>query len=436
MSRLFISHSSENNFETIAIQQWLAEQGWNEIFLDLDAKQGITVGEKWERKIHKAINSCNAILFCVSHDWIKSEWCRKEYELAIKLNKNIVIVLIDGIKRELIPLELKETLQLIDLKSGNDHVGRLIILENKSAEKYVYFSKSGLARLKDGLVKAELHPEYFKWPPEDELNRSPYRGLSALSDIDAGIFFGREGSTADLLKKIKLLRDESKPNFMVILGASGAGKSSFLRAGIIPRLIRDEANFTVIPIVRPEQAAMWGEHGLLQSMINIYEKYNLDLKWTKLKDPLEFNMDEIIERINLLINSSSSNLFNSNEKPTLVIPIDQGEELFQCEGRAEANIFLEFLKHLNNSKELSIIFLITIRTDSFEFLQSSKVLENTMYETFSLSPVPQGAYKNIIEGPAICLKGTEQEFHIEDLLTEKLLKDLEIGESKDCLPLL
>ena len=36
MSRIFLSHSSANNAEAVGIRNWLAAEGWNEVFLDLD----------------------------------------------------------------------------------------------------------------------------------------------------------------------------------------------------------------------------------------------------------------------------------------------------------------------------------------------------------------------------------------------------------------
>ncbi len=44
MSRLFLSHSSANNAEAIAVRDWLASEGWNEVFLDLDPTSGIAAG--------------------------------------------------------------------------------------------------------------------------------------------------------------------------------------------------------------------------------------------------------------------------------------------------------------------------------------------------------------------------------------------------------
>ena len=50
--------------------------------------------------------------------------------------------------------------------------------------------------------------------------------------------------------------------WLVILGPSGSGKSSFLRAGLVPRLQRDDREFLVLGMVRPEHDALAGANGL------------------------------------------------------------------------------------------------------------------------------------------------------------------------------
>jgi hypothetical protein len=59
MGFLFISHSSTNNGEALALQQWLIEQGWGDLFLDLDPERGLVAGEGWERALHQAVNRCD-----------------------------------------------------------------------------------------------------------------------------------------------------------------------------------------------------------------------------------------------------------------------------------------------------------------------------------------------------------------------------------------
>ena len=67
MSRIFISHSSANNAEAVAVHDWLEREGWkDEIFLDLDPNRGIAAGERWERALNEAANRCEVVLFLVS----------------------------------------------------------------------------------------------------------------------------------------------------------------------------------------------------------------------------------------------------------------------------------------------------------------------------------------------------------------------------------
>ena len=114
-------------------------------------------------------------------------------------------------------------------------------------------------------MQAGLDASYFPWPPAHDPDRPPYRGLRPLEAEDAGIFFGREAPIIEALDRLRGLREAPPPRFLVILGASGAGKSSFLRAGLLPRLARDDRPFLPLPIIRPERAAISGETGLLRA---------------------------------------------------------------------------------------------------------------------------------------------------------------------------
>jgi hypothetical protein len=58
----------------------------------------------------------------------------------------------------------------------------------------------------------------------------PYRGLRPFREEDAPFFFGREEFTDDLVAAVE------KHNFVALVGASGSGKSSVVRAGLLPRL--------------------------------------------------------------------------------------------------------------------------------------------------------------------------------------------------------
>ena len=444
MSKIFISHASANNFEAIAIQEWLLNQGWDELFLDLDPKQGIAAGERWERTLHDAANRCDAILFCVTKEWLESEWCRKEYRLARRLNKQLFGLLMEELDISSLPDELTSTWQLVELASGTDHQIHRIIHPYSNEEKHIHFSKQGLIRLHTGLVKAGLDPKFFEWPPESDPGRPPYRGLRPLDVCDAGIFFGREAPTIELLSRLRGLKELPPPRFMVILGASGAGKSSFLRAGIMPRLARDERHFVPLPVLRPEKAAITGETGLTYVLLNAFADSKVKTNRAALRDMLLNTLDSETHRDKLASllhayfeeKAQRTTLFDSSQKPVLVLGIDQAEELFMGEGEAESTILLELLKHLTQQDNTPILVLFTIRSDSYETLQAYKSFENVSQQTFSLSPMPTGAYQEVIEGPARRLTEHGNTLEIEPALTEKLLKDLDSGSGKDSLPLL
>ena len=181
----------------------------------------------------------------------RSGWCRKEFELAHHLNKRLFGVLIEDLPVGELPEELTGTWQIVRLAAGRDHIVLRVVLPVTQEEAHVTFSAEGLQRLKHGLEEAGLDAEYFAWPPQNDPNRPPYRGLRPLEAEDAGIFFGRDAPTVEALDRLRGLRETTPPRLLVILGASGAGKSSFLRAGLFPRLKRDDRNFLPLPVIRP-----------------------------------------------------------------------------------------------------------------------------------------------------------------------------------------
>ncbi|GHH04958.1 hypothetical protein [Streptomyces lanatus] len=92
---------------------------------------------------------------------------------------------------------------------------------------------------------------------EDEDAAPPYRGLSRFEPADQGLFFGRDRLTEDLLELVCGHR------FAAVFGASGSGKSSLLRAGLIPRLqeeIADRGRPAVLRVLTPgdRPAARYG----------------------------------------------------------------------------------------------------------------------------------------------------------------------------------
>lgn len=439
MNTLFISHSSRNNEAAQALYDWLQEQGWDDVFLDLDPERGIAAGERWEKALHRAASRCDAVLFLVGRDWLNSNWCRREFHIAQKLNKRCFILLIDDIPVADLPEELTKSWQVVNLAAGTDHgQAREVHLPGSSAPGYVYFSQSALTRLRTGLCKAGLEPKFFAWPPTHDPGRSPYRGLRPLEMEDAGIFFGREAPMIDLLARLRGMHDSAPPRFLAILGASGAGKSSFLRAGILPRIKRDDRFFYPLPVIRPEQAVLSGDHGLEEALVQACLALKVPHKRQQIRTMINEGAASLRPLLHDLVQADPvPELHGPGQSlPQLVLSIDQAEELFMAEGRQESRRFLTLLRELLADDQPPLMALFTIRSDSYSQLQSAPELECLPQDTFSLPPLPSGAYQKIIEEPAKALDATDRPLRLDPHLTQQLLNDAGRSGAQDALPLL
>jgi TIR domain len=93
MSTIFLSHSGRDNFEAVAVRDWLAQEGSDDVFLD----RGIAAGGGSGAMLEQA-NRCDVVIFLVSANWLASGWCLREYALARTLNKKLFAVVIDATK--------------------------------------------------------------------------------------------------------------------------------------------------------------------------------------------------------------------------------------------------------------------------------------------------------------------------------------------------
>lgn len=102
-------------------------------------------------------------------------------------------------------------------------------------------------RLRDALVRAGLDPKnLFVWRGD----REPYPGLAAFDRLDSAIYFGRDQEITDLLALLDGCRAADRPRLVLVQGPSGSGKSSLVRAGVLPRLERDPDRWLVVPPLR------------------------------------------------------------------------------------------------------------------------------------------------------------------------------------------
>src|ERR1700739_1918840 len=247
--------------------------------------------------------------------------------LAHKLNKCLFGVLIEPIDATELPEDLTGTWQFVDLAAGRDHELFRVTLPRTHEECHVTFSQEGLKRLRGGLVKAGLDPRFFEWPPETDQDRPPYRGLRPLEADDAGIFFGRDAPIFEALDQLRGLGADSPPRLLVILGASGSGKSSFLRAGLLARMMRYDRDFLPLPLLRPKRAAISGDNGLLRALETARNIAGINLPRSKIRAAIDGGAETLRPVLQTLVDAATpeaSDADGPTKPPTVVISIDQG----------------------------------------------------------------------------------------------------------------
>ena len=79
------------------------------------------------------------------------------------------------------------------------------------------------------------------WDP----SRSPYPGLLAFEAEQAPVFFGQEKAIEKLGERLASLAQRA-PAALLVLGASGTGKSSLVRAGVLPRMAADQVRWQLL----------------------------------------------------------------------------------------------------------------------------------------------------------------------------------------------
>ncbi|MEO0480476.1 MAG: TIR domain-containing protein [Planctomycetota bacterium] len=441
MTCLFISVSDIELHYAIALKEWLVNEGLflsEDVFVHRDLDTMPRAGSAWEAKLTKDIAQCGAMILLVSENWKNSEWCRREHHLAKCEGKHLFRVDLEPIEDDDDLAELRSRSQFVEAFKGVQ-VSLPPIRnppEPSTRSGPVRLGEHALLSLKSGIAEQGILPSGFTIP-EDVKGwynlRIPYPGLAALEEEDAAVFFGREADfvrTRELLRKI---RDGESDSFLAILGASGAGKSSFLRAGVCPRLKKDPRRWECLSTVRHgrdglREGVLRGSEGLVAALEASFRRRDAarDRAWirSRLQDPQSFLalLEELAEEARSFEGSV----------PAIVLPLDQAEELFLKKSEQVAQ-FLELLRAAVQAKRL--ITVATIRTDAYERLQSEPLLSGIHKSPQSLDPIAEGELGEIIDGPARVLHqatGRSPLFH--PLVRERLLAQAQ-GQ-KDALPLL
>jgi hypothetical protein len=244
MSTIFISHSSRDNQMAKELEERLAQENHPSVFLDLDPEKGIVAGQSWERTLYRKLRACRAVIALCTDHYLRSNWCFAEIALARMEGKHIFALQVDPLSVDTSMPSILTEKQFIDLRVNRE---------------------KGYRRLWRGLKEVDLLGVSGEWDPK----RPPYLGLDVYKEEHAPVFFGREDETRAAIE----LLDRGAPGLIMALGASGSGKSSLVRAGMLPRLRREPERWLLIDPFRPGRDPF---AELADALILAYRRYAPD----------------------------------------------------------------------------------------------------------------------------------------------------------------
>lgn len=241
---------------------------------------------------------------------------------------------------------------------------------------------------------------------------SPYPGLAAFSAEQAPIFFGRGPEIDQLLQQFT----SPQVQFVAVVGVSGSGKSSLVKAGLLPRLRTGIVGNTpwIDLIFKP------GERG-----DNPFKALAFALKSVLgIQDQTEQEIAQAIQADHRIAHKHFGDLLTRHKLASdLLLVIDQFEELF---APSQADYLQDFLKLLEQIIALPHLrVLLTLRADFYACAIEEPALARLLRRdrgTFPLDPPGLGAIHQMIIRPAEAA-GVE----LEDGLAQLLLDDAGTG---------
>ena len=395
MGSIFLSHSSRDNDTAGELKERLAAWGHTSVFLDFDPAAGIPPGRDWERELYHRLRTCRAVLVLCSRHSMASHWCFAEITHAKSLGKPVFPL-------KVAPCEVHPVLsgsQVLDCTDGRDETWE---------------------RLEDAL--RQTLGEGFPW----QQGRPPYPGLMAFQEEDAAIFFGREAEIHAGLEGLERLRRFGAGRALMVLGASGSGKSSLVRAGLIPRLRRDDRRWLVLPPCRPLDRP-WRE--LAICLAGAFSRLGRDRGWRDLQQDLERAAAAPLPSPEVLLHAARDlRLASGRGEARVLLTIDQAEELLRFDAGGAQALFAPILQAALASPDSPLMAIATLRTDLLADFQHHPATRDLEFDDLRLGPLATDGLIEIVEGPA-----RVADIDLEDGLSDAVVEE---AATEDALPLL
>ncbi|HJU52568.1 MAG TPA: BMP family ABC transporter substrate-binding protein [Acidimicrobiia bacterium] len=242
-------------------------------------------------------------------------------------------------------------------------------------------------------------------------SRNPYKGLGAFDELDANDFFGRDKLISELVDSLA-----GGARLLVVVGPSGSGKSSAVRAGLIPAL--------------RNRAVRGSDRWILSTMMpgrHPFEQLEAALLRVA-RTPVPAVLEQLTESETGLLRVSLRIM--TDEQAELLLVVDQFEELFTLSTERERRRFLDNLVTAVTDPRSRVRVVLTLRADFYDRpLLSHRFAPVFAASVVNVLPMTPTELEAAIVEPAA---GVNVGVHPQ--LLAQLIAD--VGEEAQALPLL
>jgi energy-coupling factor transporter ATP-binding protein EcfA2 len=255
---------------------------------------------------------------------------------------------------------------------------------------------------------------------------NPFPGLRPFQPDEEHLFFGRESEIDDLLRRLRTTR------FLAVVGASGSGKSSLVRSGLIPSLqggfMAGTGSGWRVAMLRPGEDPI----GHLAGALDAPDVMGVE---GELASTHRVLLEATLRRSSLGL-ANAVRQARLPEGENILVVVDQFEELFRFRrsrqiagSRDEAVAFVKLLLDASRQQDVPVYVVLTMRSDFIgdcvEFPGLAEAVNSGMYLVGRMS---RDSLRSAILGPVAVGGG-----RISPRLVHRVLNDL--GDDQDQLPL-
>ena len=291
------------------------------------------------------------------------------------------------------------------------------------------------SELADAVDRCLMKPRDERWPDanalmqtlekflpgrytrELKIDESPYAGLSSFQESDADRFFGRDHEIASLVNRI---RDVP---LVGVVGPSGTGKSSFVRAGLVPALKRGGEAWESI-VLRPGRNPLASLADILTPLLGSSVNVADDLK----------EQNAMVEKVRREPGYVGSVLRSRarREKRNILVFIDQFEELYTMVPNVEDRMaFTACLASIADDATSPTRVILSIRSDFLDRVPEDEVFMNELTKGlfFLTSPAEAGLRSALVQPAEMAGYRFENDDIVNDMLGH-------LASTQGALPLL